>query len=99
MTSVSVKYSIPLLMQWLCSTGLSRYIPPVPSQPHHLAESVQELWWVMELLVFGGEEEVFMTMVPSNWMEVTPPQLMETMPQPPQESQKHNTHNTRAHLR
>ena len=52
--------------------------PPVPGQLHHLVGSVQELWQVMELLVSFGEEEVFVTTVPSNWTEVTLPQSMET---------------------
>ena len=72
---------------------------PVPGQPCHLADSMQELQQVMELLVSLGEEEVFTTTVPSNWTEVTSPQLTETMTQPPQESQKCCIHKTRAHLR
>ena len=70
--------------------------PPIPGQPRQLAESMQELWQVMEPLVSFGEEEVFATMALSNWMEVTPPWSMETMLQPPQESQKHHTCNTKA---
>ena len=37
-----------------------------------------------------------MTTVPSNWMEVTPPQTMETVPQ---ESQKSHTQSSRTHPR
>ena len=70
--------------------------PPVPDQPHHLAESMQELQQVMELLVSFGEKEVFVTMVPSNLTEVTLPQSTDITLQPPQESWKHHTHNTRA---
>ena len=73
--------------------------PPVPNQPCHLAESLQELWQVMKPLVSFGEEEVFAIMVPSNWMEVIPPWSMETMLQSPQESQKCHTCSTRAHPR
>ena len=54
--------------------------PPVPGKPWHLVGSVQELWQAMEPLVFFGEEEVFVTMAPPNWMEVTLPRLMETAP-------------------
>ena len=40
-----------------------------------------------------------MTTVLSNWTEGTPPWLIETMPQPPLETQKCCTHSTRTHLR
>ena len=43
---------------------------PVPGQPHHLAGSVQELQQAVEPLVCFWRGEVFMTMAPSNWMEV-----------------------------
>ena len=49
--------------------------PPVPGQAHHLARSVQELWWAMEPLIYFKEGEVFVTTVPSNCTEVTSPQL------------------------
>ena len=71
--------------------------PPVPDQPHHLTGSLQELWHVMEPHVSFGEEEVFATMAPSNWTEVTLPWLTETTP--PWESWKCCTHGSRAHLR
>ena len=67
--------------------------PPVPGQPHHLVRSVQELWQAMELLISFKEEEVFMTMVSSNWTEVTSPWLTETSPQ---ESWKSHTQSSRA---
>ena len=69
--------------------------PPVPDQHYHLARSVQELWWAMELLItFAGD--VFMTTVPSKWMEITLPQSMEALPQEPL---KNHTRSSRAHLR
>ena len=55
--------------------------PPVPSQPHHLARSVQELWWAMEPLVTFTEEDVFITIAPSKWTEITLPWPMEAVPQ------------------
>ena len=70
--------------------------PPVPSQPHCLARSVQELQWAMKPLISFEEEEVYVAMVPSNWTEVTSPWLMETVPQ---EYKKSHTWSNRAHLR
>ena len=49
---------------------------PFPDQAHHLAGSMAELQWVMELLVSFGDEEVFAVAVPSNWMEARLPRLM-----------------------
>ena len=39
--------------------------PPVPSQPHCLVRSVQELWWAMEPLATFTEGDIFVAMVPS----------------------------------
>ena len=47
--------------------------PPVPSQLHHLEGSVLELWQAMDLLVTFAEGDVFITTVPSGWMEITSP--------------------------
>ena len=51
--------------------------PPNPSEPHHLVGSVAELWWVMEPLVTFTDDEVFAAMAPSDWAEITLPQLAE----------------------
>ena len=72
---------------------------PVPSQPCSLVESMWELKQVMEPLISFGEEEVFVTIAPSNWMEVAPPQSLETTLQPPLETQKSPWLSTQAHLR
>ena len=53
---------------------------PVPGQPHCLARSTMELQWVMELLVSFMDAEVFLVTLPSNWMEVSSPWLMEPIP-------------------
>ena len=58
--------------------------------------SVQELWWAMEPLVSFEEEEVFVTTVPSKWMETTLPWSTKTVPH---ESWKSCTQSSRAHLR
>ena len=74
--------------------------PPVPSQPCSLLENIcKNFQQVMELLSSFGEEEVFVTIAPSNWMEVAPPQSLETTPQPPLETQKSPKPSTQAHLR
>ena len=44
---------------------------------HHLAESVVELQWVMELLVSFMDEDIFVATVPSNWVETSSPMLAE----------------------
>ena len=49
--------------------------PPVPSQPHHLVRSVQALCQAVEPLISFKERDVFMTMAPSKWTEVTLTQL------------------------
>ena len=38
----------------------------IPGKPHHLAESVLELWWAMEPLVTFTEEEALAATMPSN---------------------------------
>ena len=43
--------------------------PQITAQPCFLVRSVQDLWQAMEPLVSFKEAEVFMTTVPSNWME------------------------------
>ena len=53
--------------------------PPIPDQPYHLVGSMAELWQVMEPLV-SFVEEVFTAAVPSIWMEVRLPRLMEPTP-------------------
>ena len=52
---------------------------PIPDQPHNLVGSTVELQWAMELLVSFMEEEVFMATVPSNWIGVRSPRLMESI--------------------
>ena len=59
---------------------------PVPGQPHCLAGSMKELWWVMEPLVLFMEEEVFVVTAPSNWTEVSLPRPTEPVPQDPHPS-------------
>ena len=56
---------------------------PIPSELCHLAESVVELWQVMEPLVSFTEEEVFAAGVPSNWVEVSLIRLAEPALQDP----------------
>ena len=70
--------------------------PPVPGQPCHLARSVHDLQWAMELLITFADGDVFVTMVPSKWTEITLPQLMKAIPQ---ESPKSNAQSSRAHQR
>ena len=70
--------------------------PPVPGQCHGLVRSVQELWWAMELLITLAEGDVFMTLVPSKWTEITLPWLVEAVPQDPSKS---HTQSSRTHPR
>ena len=53
---------------------------PIPGEMYHLAESVEEPWQMMEPLVSFMEEEVFVATAPSNWVEVSLPQLVEPIP-------------------
>ena len=70
--------------------------PPVPSQPCHLARSVQELWWALEPLITFIEGDVFMVTALSKWMEITSPRLMKAVPQ---KSPKSCSRSSRACLR
>ena len=73
---------------------------PNLSKPCHLAGSVVELQWVMELLTTFTEDEVFVATVPSGWLVVTSPWLAEPIPTNP--SCKHScsqSHNHWAHPR
>ena len=47
--------------------------PLVPGKPCHLAESVLELWQVMEPLVSFSDEEALKDAPPSNWVEISLP--------------------------
>ena len=49
----------------------------IHSEPHHLAESMIELWWVMEPLITFTDEEVLKDTLPSNWVEISSPQQAE----------------------
>ena len=70
--------------------------PPVPSQPCHLGGSILDLWLVMDPLITFVEEDVFVTMVPSIWTEITLPQSMKAaQPEPP----RSHSHISRACLR
>ena len=57
---------------------------PRPGEPHHLAESILELWHTMELLMTFTEKEVLEDVPPSNWE--TPSRLVE----PPEWEQQQN---------
>ena len=60
--------------------------PPVPGQPYHLVGSVQELWWTNELLITFAEGDIFVTLAPSGWTEITLPQSTKAMPLEPPKS-------------
>ena len=51
--------------------------PLIPSEPCQLAESVLELWQMMELLTMFTDEEVLDNILPSNWVKITPSRLTE----------------------
>ena len=78
-------------MQGLCNIGLRKCILQSPANL-----IVQELEQAMELLITFIQGEVFVTMVPSKWMEITLPWSTEAMQQ---ESPKSHTQSSRAHLR
>ena len=44
--------------------------PPICSEPHQLAESMLELWWMMEPLTTFTDEEVLDDVPPSNWVKI-----------------------------
>ena len=64
---------------------------PIPGKPHHLAESVLELWWVMEPLVSFTDEDILVATAPCNWVEVNLPRLAEPTPPDTQHSHSCNT--------
>ena len=70
--------------------------PPIPGKPHHLVRSVLDLQQAMLPLVTFAEGDVFITTVPSAWMEITLPQSMTPAPA---ESPKSCSHSSRACLR
>ena len=51
--------------------------PPIPGKPHQLAESMLELWHMMELLTTFTDEEVLEDVPSSNWVKITPCRLVE----------------------
>ena len=63
------------LQYWAEKTQL-----PVPVEPHHLVESVLELWQMMEPLVSFTDEEVLKDVLHSNWVEISLPELAEPAP-------------------
>ena len=54
---------------------------PALGQPQCLAQSVRELWWAMELLAIFTEVKVSAAKAPSDWREVSSPQLMQPISQ------------------
>ena len=50
---------------------------PIPGEPCHLAESVLELWWMMEPLTTFMDQEVLGDTPPSNWVKIMPSRLAE----------------------
>ena len=44
----------------------------IPSEPYQLAESMLELWQMMEPLIMFTDEEVLDHVPPSNWVKITP---------------------------
>ena len=67
--------------------------PPIPGEPHQLAESMLELWWTMELLTMFTDKEVLSDILPSNWVNITP----STSAKPTQEHSCSSTH--QAHVK
>ena len=52
-------------------------LPPIPSEPHQLVESVLELWQMMKVLTTITDEEVLEDVPPLNWVKIMPSRLLE----------------------